>query len=104
MLPPSESTVEKFPVFSKAPKKQADVEINNAVLKDWKLRNYEKWETVFMNKTSEGPYLSVGYKPCLKYHVKVLCYSDCIHQFSHRVIEKYDIMKTVNHIKQLRGE
>ena len=59
MLPPSVLKVEKNPVFGKAPKKQADVEINNSVLKYWRLRNSEKWETVFMNKTNEGPYLSV---------------------------------------------
>ena len=76
MLPPSVLTVEKIPVFSKAPKKQADVERKNSVLKDWKLRNYEKWGKVFMNKTNEGPDLSIGCKPCLKYHVKSLCYSD----------------------------
>ena len=41
MLPPSVLTVEKIPVFSKSPKKQADVERKNSVLKDWKLRNSE---------------------------------------------------------------
>ena len=86
MLPPSVSTVEKIPVFGKAPKKQADVERNNSVLKDWKLRHSEKWETVLMDKTNEGPDLSLGCKSCLKYHVKGLCYSDYRHQSSHRVL------------------
>ena len=104
MLPPSVFTVEKSPVFGKDLKKQAYVERNNSVLKDWKLRNSEKWETVFRNKTNEGPDLSVGCKPCLKYHVKGLCYSDCRHQSSHRVLEKDDIMKTGKQIKKLRGE
>ena len=94
----------KSPVFGKAPKKQADVERKNSVLKDWKLHNFEKRETVFMNKTNEGPYLSVGCKPCLKYHVKGLYYSDCRHQSSHRVPENDYILKTGKHINQLRGK
>ena len=104
MLPLSVLTVKKSPVFGKAPKKWADVEKNNSVLKNWKLRNSEKWETVFMNKTNEGPDLSVGCKPCVNYHVKGLCYSDCRYQSSHNFLEKYFIMKTGKHIKQLRGE
>ena len=104
MLPPSVSAVEKNKVFGKATKKQAALERNNPVLKDWKLRNSEKWETFFMNKTNEGPDLSVRCKPCLKYHVKGLCYSNRIHQSSHLVLEKYDTMKTGKHIKKLRGK
>ena len=49
MLPPSVSKLEKIPVIGKSPKKKAYAEINNSVLKYWKLRNSEKWETVFMN-------------------------------------------------------
>ena len=49
MLLPSVSKVYKSPVIGKAPKNQADVERKNSVLKDWKLRNYEKWGKVFMN-------------------------------------------------------
>ena len=46
MLPPSVSKLEKSPICGKAPKEQADVERNNSVLKYWKLRKSEKWETV----------------------------------------------------------
>ena len=49
MLPPGVLTIEKSPVFGKAPGKQADEERNNSVLKNCKLSNSEKWETVFMN-------------------------------------------------------
>ena len=104
MLASSVSKVEKSTVIGKYPKKQEDVEINNSVLKDWKLRNYEKWEIVFMNKTNQGPDLSVRCKPCLDYHLRGLFYYDCIYQSSHCVLEKYDITKTGKHIKQLRGE
>ena len=41
MLPPSVSKSEKSDVSGKAPKKQAEVEKNKSVLKDWKLRNSE---------------------------------------------------------------
>ena len=63
MLLPSVLTIEKIPVFGKAPKKQTDAERNNSVFKYWKLHNSEKWETVFMNNTNKGPDLSVGFKP-----------------------------------------
>ena len=57
-----------------------------------------------MNKPNEFPDLSVGCKPCLKYHVKGLCYSECRYQSSHSVLETYDIMKTGKRIEQLRGK
>ena len=41
MLPPSVSKSEKSDVSGKAPKKQAEIEKNKSVLKDWKLRNSE---------------------------------------------------------------
>ena len=49
MLPQSLSTLEKNSFFGKATKKKSDVERNTSVLKDWKLSNSEKWETVLMN-------------------------------------------------------
>ena len=71
---------------------------------DWKLRNSESWATVFRNKTIGGPMLSLQCRPCLKYHVKGLCYDDCMQKNSHCKLEGHDERATHDYIKQLRGE
>jgi hypothetical protein len=72
--------------------------------RDWKLRPNENWETIFRNKTLEGPDLSIGCKPCLKFHVKTICYDDCKQICSHRKLSGEDKVKTDKFIKSLRGE
>ena len=83
----------------------AETERNLDLVQDWKLRSEESYETVFRNKTVEGPMLSLSSKPCLKYHVNGICYSDCKYKRSHQKISmKDDIDKTSKFIKSLRGE
>jgi hypothetical protein len=72
--------------------------------KDWKLQPNENWETIFRKKTLEGPDLSLGCKPCLKFHVKTICYDDCKQICSHQKLSVEDKMKTDKFIKELRGE
>ena len=92
---------------NKNSKKRKHVEkfINNAMNSNWKLRNNESWDTIFKGKTKDGPMLSLGCKPCLKSHVKGICYSDCQNKASHcPIVNEEDIKKTDDFIKSLRGE
>ena len=77
---------------------------NLSQCQDWKLRHSEKWDTIFRNKTRDGPTLSTNCKPCLKFHVKGLCYSDCPFRCSHKSLSSEDKVLTTNFIKELRGE
>ena len=77
---------------------------NQNQIQDWKLRQSEKWDTIFKNKTRDGPTLSLNCKPCLKYQVKGLCYSDCPFRCSHRTLSEEDKRITDKFIKELRGE
>ena len=60
---------------------------NNDVVRTWKLRQDESWDTIFRSKTKDGPVLSLGCQPCLKYHTKGVCYSDCRFIKSHKVLK-----------------
>ena len=88
----------------KKKKEAASYEKNENVVKDWKLRNNETWGTVFRHKASEGPVLSLGCKPCLKFHVKGGCFSDCKLRKSHCQLVDEDKSKMESFIKSLRGE
>ena len=77
---------------------------NTNQVRDWKLRNDERWETVFRSKSRQGPTLSVGCKPCLKYHAKGFCFDDCALIKSHTDLNNDDKSATENFIKELRGE
>ena len=77
---------------------------NNNQIREWKLRNDEKWETVFRSKSQQGPILSIGCKPCLKYHAKGFCFEDCALLKSHVSLSPEDTVQTANYIKELRGE
>ena len=77
---------------------------NDTQVRDWKLRNTEKWETVFRGKSRHGPTLSLGCKPCLKYHAKGFCFDDCSLIKSHQKLNADDTKSTENFIKELRGE
>ena len=85
-------------------RKNPDRCLNDDQVRNWKLRQSETWNTVFKNKTRDGPTLSCGSKPCVKYHVKGLCYSDCPHISSHRSLSGDDKVKTEAFIKSIRGE
>ena len=77
---------------------------NNKQEADWKVRINERFDTVFKGKTKEGPMLSIGCKPCLKFHGKGYCFSDCIYIKSHKQLTGDDKTKTSKFFKQLRGE
>ena len=77
---------------------------NTSQYPDWRLRHSEKWDTLFKNKTRDGPMLSLNTRPCLKYQVKGLCYSDCPFKASHCTLTSEDRSKTDRFIKELRGE
>jgi hypothetical protein len=77
---------------------------NGAINKEWKLRNNERWDTVFRSKSHTGPLLSMGSKPCLKYHVKGFCFDDCTLLQSHTKLNEADSKLTEEFIKELRGE
>lgn len=85
--------------------KPSNTLVRNAnIQSDFKLRVNENWDTVFRNKSTDGPNLSVGCKPCLKYLVKGVCYSDCRWKASHGQLSAEDTATTLQYIKQLRGE
>ena len=90
---------------AKKPKPIAAVMIRNPNQnRDWKVRNDEKWDTVFRGKSRNGPILSIGGKPCLKYHAKGFCFEDCTFLNSHKKLNEADEKATANFIKELRGE
>ena len=78
--------------------------INENLKKELKLREQEKWESVFRGKSNDGPKLSLGCKPCLKFHVKGRCFDDCRNKNSHKILNSEDEKKTSEYIKTLRGE
>jgi hypothetical protein len=77
---------------------------NTSMNEDWKLRQNEKWETIFRHKSIQGPLLSMGCHPCLKYQCKGWCFKDCANKASHTKLKNDDKTKTDNFIKSLRGE
>ena len=68
----------------------------------WKLRDNESWNNIFRGKTKDGPKLRDGSLPCLKYHVKGVCYGDCTYHKSHRKLEIEDFNKMDAFIERLR--
>ena len=70
----------------------------------WKIQEDESWDVIFRGKTFHGPMLSCGSKPCLKWHSKGFCWSDCKFKASHRNLPNEDEKKTDEYIKQLCGE
>ena len=111
VLPPSVSKVSKNETDLESPnetrnkkKKVVESRRNTEVEEEWKIRPTETWDTVFKNKVKEAPFLSIGCKPCLKYQVKGICYTDCINQASHCKLHGDDKVKVSKFIKGLRGE
>jgi hypothetical protein len=83
---------------------QVDTMKNPSQDKNWKLRVDENWDTTFKNKSKDGLMLRCGCKPCLKYHAKGICYSDCPFVKSHKQLQGDDRNKTDGFIKEIRGE
>ena len=77
---------------------------NNNIDNAWKIRVNESWDTVFKNKSRDGPRLSCGSKPCLKYDVKGVCYTDCPFDAAHKELKGEDKKAVSAFIKELRGE
>ena len=78
--------------------------MNRSQERDWKLRQNEQWESVFRHRSTDGPMLSMGCRPCLKYQCKGSCFEDCTNKASHVKLQNEDKTKTNIFIKQLRGE
>ena len=87
-------------------KKQRETKrhVNRNPEKEWKIRPSEQWESVFRHRSTEGPELSMGCRPCLKYQCKGACFDDCTNKDSHVNLKGDDKSKTASFIKQLRGE
>lgn len=77
---------------------------NPALVPEWKMRNNESWNTVFRNKTIQGPMLTMNCHPCLKYHVRGSCFNDCRNIASHCTLSGDDKGRVTKFIKSLRGE
>ena len=84
--------------------RQSEYARNPSVPQEWKLRQGEKWDTVFRSKTLQGLDLTCGSKFCLKYWVKGLCYTDCRQHNSHVTLSEEDKKRGDDYIKELRGE
>ena len=78
--------------------------INGNMNQDWKICPNKDWNVVFREKSKEGPILSFGCKPCLKYHCKGVCYNDCPNKVSHVTLTGDSKKKTNSFVKSLRGE
>ena len=104
LLPPCVTSTTQTDKDQLQKKKKFESERNTNVAREWKLRPSEAWDSIFQNKTNDGPTLSLSCKPCLKYQVKGICYSDCKHKESHKTLLGDDKTKTDKYIKELRGE
>ena len=82
-LPPSVVQASKDSNKKGRVEDEADQIKNSNLMKEWRLREGESWDS-FKGKTIDGPTLALGCKPCLKWHVKGIGYSDCKHKLSHR--------------------
>ena len=60
------------------------------MVSEWKLGRNENWNQVFQGKIKEGPKLTCGTYPCLKWHVKGVCYIDCAFKKSHTKLNGYE--------------
>ena len=85
-------------------KKKFEAERNMKLKTEWKLRQSESWDDIFMNKTNDSPFLSMGCRACLKFHVKGICYTDYRYKSSHVELNAEDSKKLSKYIKMLRGE
>lgn len=77
---------------------------NDNMVKEWKLRPGEAFETIFKHKVKNGPTLSLGCKGCHKFHNKGYCFDDCMHAKSHCKLNKEDAKLFGNYCKVCRGE
>ena len=86
-------------------KSKMDNQVKNSdMVSAWNLDRNENWNKIFQGKIKEGPKLSCGTYPCLKWHVKGVCYTDCAFKKSHLKLEGNDVLKTTDFIKRLREQ
>ena len=76
--------------------------VNSDIVDEWKIKDNEDWDTCFKGKSKEGPKLTCGTYPCITYHVKGFCWSDCSFRASHKKLNGDDTRKTCEFIKKLR--
>ena len=74
---------------------------NDTVERDWKLKDGESWN-LWRHKVGGAPILSCNSRPCLKYHVRGSCFSDCTNRPSHKKLTERDFQVTDKFIKQTR--
>ena len=86
-----------------AKKSQTDNQVkNNDMVSAWKLGGNKDWSIVFQVKIKEGPQLSCGTYPCLKWHVKDVCFTDCAFRKSQVKLNEEEVAKTTEFIRKLR--
>ena len=92
---------------SQKKQKQVKAVTNENQIQNWKLRSNENWDRTFggMKKAQANfPKLSVGCFPCLKWHVRGYCWSDCYDKKSHQILQGEDKKKVIDLIKRIREE
>ena len=104
IINPREDKRERDGGPQKKSKQSADRVTNPSIVDKWKIRQNEQWETVFRHKSVNGPVLSTGCHPCLKYQCKGWCFKDCANRASHIQLKNDDKDKTGAFITRLRGE
>ena len=85
-------------------REKVEVVRNDTLMSNWKLKHHETWNTVFRNKSINGPLLSMKCHPCLKFQVRGFCFEDCKNKGSHCQLKGEDKNKVNQFIKELRGE
>ena len=100
-LPPNIKKLHSGKSTENKKRKQGDRIINDSPVQSWKLRQDENWDVIFKGKTNNGPSLSMNCKGCLKFHVKGICYEDCLHKASHCLLTGNNKLKTDSYIKSL---
>lgn len=68
-----------------------------------RIKPNEDWDNTFKKKSNRGPVLSNGSMPCLKFHVKGICYTDCYFKKSHIPLAGDDLKKVQEYVKQLHN-
>ena len=101
---PNHTPSDNLDLPQKRAKQTSERIVNPSCNESWKIRQNEQWETVFRHKSVDGPLLSMNCHPCLKYHCKGWCFSDCKNKASHINLKNEDKAKTSAFIKSLRGE
>ena len=83
--------------------KQPSMVKNHSLEANLRLKADEAFKTVFGGLAIRGPNLSTHCKPCLKWHVKGVCWDDCDHKASHKNLMHNNKKLLHNYVKSIRG-